>query len=60
MWTCLLFLGPDVQKTVNSSQLQFLDEVVVLVVVQRQVACPAVDATAGGASDSFIVKVFEV
>ena len=37
------FDGPDVQKTVNSSQLQFLDDVVVPVVVQRQVACPAVD-----------------
>ena len=41
---CLLFWGPDVQKTVNSSQLQFLDGVDVPVVVQRQVACPAVDA----------------
>ena len=36
--------GPDVQKTVNSSELQFLDGVDVPVVVQRQVACPAVDA----------------
>ena len=44
MWTCLLFWGPDVQKTVNSAQLQFLNCVVVPVVVQRQVACPAVDA----------------
>ena len=42
--TCLLFCGPDVQKTVNSSQLQFLDGVDVPVVVHRQVACPAVDA----------------
>ena len=41
---CLLFWGPDVQKTVNSSQLQFLDGVDVPVVVQREVACPAVDA----------------
>ena len=50
MWTCLLLWGPDVQKTVNSSQLQFLDGVDV----------PVVAPTAGGVSDSFIVKVVEV
>ena len=41
------FDGPDVQKTVNSSQLQFLDDVVVPVVVQRQVLVQLSTPTAG-------------
>ena len=53
-------VGPDVQeKTAESPQVQFLD-VGIPVVVPRQVAVQLSTPTAGGASDSFIDKVFDV
>ena len=55
----VVFWGPDVQKTVEDPQVQSLD-VVVPIVLQRQATCPAVQGTAGGASDSVIAKVIEV